>query len=297
MEKQKYLNSVNLKAESNFPYLFMDVIGDCSVPEPPGYHVMHWHDDFQFIYVISGHIDVHTLNQLETIKEGEAVFINKNVVHEIESFYDCHYKSIVFPEHLVEFYIGGPAKKYVASIAENSKLSIYLFRNNNEWNKNIFELLQQLIKLEEEKSSFYEYEVLVHLSRLWLEFIRNIDIPIENTKSETVIRMEKFLKYIEQYYNDDLSLEKLARSANVSKSECLRCFKCTMKTTPYKYLIEYRLQQATIFLQNTNLLIGEIAEKVGFHQVSHFGKCFKEKTGYSPKKYRNNIANKERRSK
>lgn len=25
---------------------------------------------------------------------------------------------------------------------------------------------------------------------------------------------------------------------------------------------------------------------VGFHQVSHFGKCFKEKTSYSPKDYR-----------
>ncbi|WP_242954192.1 helix-turn-helix domain-containing protein [Clostridium puniceum] len=32
--------------------------------------------------------------------------------------------------------------------------------------------------------------------------------------------------------------------------------------------------------------IGYIADKAGFHQVSHLGKCFKEKMGCSPKEYR-----------
>ena len=52
--------------------------------------------------------------------------------------------------------------------------------------------------------------------------------------------MAIFLQYIELHYPEDVTLESLARSANVSKSECLRCFKNTLQTTPYKYLIEYR---------------------------------------------------------
>lgn len=94
---------------------------------------------------------------------------------------------------------------------------------------------------------------------------------------------------MEMQYGDDLSLESLAKSASVSKSECLRCFKQTLQTTPYKYLMEYRLQESVILLQETNLAIGYIADKVGFHQVSHFGKCFKEKMGCSPKEYRKKV--------
>jgi DNA polymerase bacteriophage-type len=87
---------------------------------------------------------------------------------------------------------------------------------------------------------------------------------------------------------EDISLESLAKSGNVGKSECLRCFKASLQTTPYKYLMECRLLKAAELLTTTDLPIGVISENVGFHQVSHFGKCFKEKTGYSPRDYRKN---------
>lgn len=57
------------------------------------------------------------------------------------------------------------------------------------------------------------------------------------------IRMQKFLRYIEQHYSEDLTFEDLAASVNVSKTECLRCFKLSLQTTPYKYLVEYRLSK------------------------------------------------------
>ena len=105
------------------------------------------------------------------------------------------------------------------------------------------------------------------------------------------VRMQKFLQYINEHYGEDVSLDKLAGSANVSKSECLRCFKTSMQTTPYKYLTEYRLSKAAELLKNSDEPIGNIADSVGFRQVSHFGKCFKEKTGLSPREYRMKNAN------
>lgn len=101
-------------------------------------------------------------------------------------------------------------------------------------------------------------------------------------------RMQKFLQYISEHYGEDISLDGLAARANVSKSECLRCFKASMQTTPYKYLTEYRLAKAAELLRSTDEPIGHIADSVGFHQISHFGKCFKEKTGLSPRAYRKN---------
>ena len=59
-----------------------------------------------------------------------------------------------------------------------------------------------------------------------------------------------------------------------------------MQTTPYKYLMEVRLSKAAELLKETDEPISRISSKVGFHQVSHFGKCFREKTGYPPREYR-----------
>lgn len=89
-----------------------------------------------------------------------------------------------------------------------------------------------------------------------------------------------------QFFSEEITLSDLSASANISKSECSRCFKISLNTTPYKYLTEYRLSKAAQLLAKTNEPVGNIAAAVGFHQISHFGKCFKEKTGCSPKAYR-----------
>ena len=115
---------------------------------------------------------------------------------------------------------------------------------------------------------------------------KNIQLPKSGVETALNIRMRKFLQYINEHYSEDISLDSLAQSSNVSKSECLRCFKASMQTTPYKYLMEFRLSKAAELLKSTDESIGNIADSVGFHQISHFGKCFREKTGYSPRDYR-----------
>lgn len=47
--KNNYINSVNLNINSDFPYLVLDVINDIAYPRNPGFQVMHWHEDLQFI--------------------------------------------------------------------------------------------------------------------------------------------------------------------------------------------------------------------------------------------------------
>lgn len=285
--KTEFINSVNLNADSDFPYLVLDVVNEQSYPRNPGFQVMHWHEDLQFIYVLDGEIEVKTLTTSATLDAGSGIFINKNVVHLVKKNNSCHYNSFIFPDYFIKFYFGSPAKNFVDSIVGKEQLPIYCFSRETEIYKTILAVLNQLSELEKNKTEFYVYEVLVSLATLWLEFRKNIQFPFD--KQDTVIhtRMQKFLQYIEQHYGEDISLEILAASANVSKSECLRCFKLTLQTTPYKYLTEYRLSKAAEFLKDTDEPISNVAEYVGFHQISHFGKCFKEKTGYSPRDYRN----------
>ncbi|HJB00519.1 MAG TPA: cupin domain-containing protein, partial [Candidatus Mediterraneibacter merdavium] len=62
MEKGNYINSINLNIDTDFPYLVLDVEGDKACPRNPGFQVMHWHEDLQFIYVLDGIIEVRTLD-------------------------------------------------------------------------------------------------------------------------------------------------------------------------------------------------------------------------------------------
>lgn len=273
---------------TDFPYLVLDVVNQKSFPQNPGFQVMHWHEDFQFIYVMDGKIKFLTLNKRIEVSAGQGIFINKNILHQVEQFMSCHYKSFVFPDYFLKFYFGSPAGVFVDSISENEGLEFYHFTGQNEWENTVLNLLQKLTEMEEKKTEFYPYEILLILSTLWLTFRKNILLPPQQQENIVSIRMQKFLNYIANHYAEDISLESLAKSGNVGKSECLRCFKASLQTTPYKYLMECRLSKAAELLTTTDLPIGVISENVGFHQVSHFGKCFKEKTGYSPRDYRKN---------
>lgn len=285
--QKDYINSVNLNADSDFPYLVLDVWGDQSYPRNPGFQVMHWHEDLQFIYMLDGGIEIKTLDTSVQVDKGSGIFINKNVIHLVNrKTPSCHYNSFIFPDYFLKFYFGSPAAVFVERIVGKDELPICCFPEGMNWCKSILSTLSRLAGLENRKTEFYTYEVLCLLSTLWLEVCRNIRLSDKNADNAMSARMQKFLRYISEHYGEDLSLDRLAESANVSKSECLRCFKASMETTPYRYLTEYRLSKAAELLKNSDEPIGTIADSVGFRQISHFGKCFKEKTGLSPRDYR-----------
>ena len=286
MQKENYINSVNLNSNTGFPYLVLDVINEKAYPRNPGFQVMHWHEDLQLIYVLDGKIEVYTLDNFIQIRTGEGLFINKNVVHYVKGIGECHYNSFLFPTYFLEFYAGSPANAFVESVVTNEQFVFLHFTQEITWQKEILSVLQQLVQIEKNKTAFYAYEILLLLSSFWLIMRKNMAIPLERKENIVQIRMQKILHYIEEHYSEDVTLTDLAQSANISKSECSRCFKTSLNTTPYKYLTEYRLSKAAHLLTKTNESIGNIAVSVGFHQMSHFGKCFREKTGCSPKEYR-----------
>lgn len=289
---KKYINSVNLNADTNFPYLVLNVENESAVPLNQGFRVMHWHEDLQFIYVINGQINVKTLDEVKTISAGEAVFINKNVVHLIEKINICKYKSFLFPDYFLSFYLGSPASELTQSITENKKTPLIILNNSLSWSTEAINILKELAELENNKNKMYCYEVLVMLSSLWLLILKNTEIPQDLPDNIINIRIRKFLQYIEAHYSENITLDELAQSANVSKSECLRCFKSSLQTTPYKYLMDFRLAKAARLLKETDLPISEISAEVGFSQQSYFGKCFKVKVGCSPSEYRLKIQRK-----
>lgn len=284
--RDNFVNSVNLNEDTDFPYLVLRVRDDESYPHNPGFRVMHWHEDLQFVYVISGTVVVRTLEEEARLSAGKGAFINKNVVHFVGRLGPCEYRSFLFPEYLVSFYPGGPAAVLTRAVTEDSGVALQVLDGCEQWCAQALGVLRELTRLEEHKGRYYCYEVLSKLAALWCLCIQNMPAVERVDEGSGSIRMMKFLQYIELHYAEELTLGQLAQVANVSKSECARCFKSVLGTTPYKYLMEYRLSRAARLLAETSLPVGEVARQTGWGGQSYFSKRFREKMGCTPREYR-----------
>ena len=74
----------------------------------------------------------------------------------------------------------------------------------------------------------------------------------------------------------------------MSESECLRCFRAMLGTTPIQYVKQLRIQKAAELLLSTGRRVADIAAQCGFQDASYFTRTFREHRGCSPAEYRRN---------
>ena len=102
----------------------------------------------------------------------------------------------------------------------------------------------------------------------------------------TQIRIQKMLSYVYGHYRENITLEDIAKAADISRSEAGRCFKRYMSCSPIDALIQYRLQAAHRLLNETTLSLEEISDSCGFHSTNYFSRRFRKKYGYPPSQNR-----------
>jgi len=96
------------------------------------------------------------------------------------------------------------------------------------------------------------------------------------------------VKYIQKFYNEQISLEKLASLEHYTVSYFCSWFKGIMNCTPMAYLKKVRIQQSKQLLLGTSLNILQIAWEVGYVHQSSLDRVFKEIEGITPAEYRRN---------
>lgn len=92
--------------------------------------------------------------------------------------------------------------------------------------------------------------------------------------------------FIENAFNSDFSLSKLASELKFSSGYLSGLFKKIYGHTFQEYLETTRLERAKFILLTTDLRNYEIAEKIGFDDVNYFSTRFKRKYGITPKQYK-----------
>ncbi len=116
--------------------------------------------------------------------------------------------------------------------------------------------------------------------------------------AERGLRHQRLIKrsiaYLEQHCHEQLSLEDVARVVFLSPFYFSHVFKEQTGVTFVQYLTELRLTTAKQLLRETDLAIGQIAERVGYNDVNYFSRVFKKSVALTPTEYRARMAVSER---
>lgn len=92
------------------------------------------------------------------------------------------------------------------------------------------------------------------------------------------------LKYINENYSEDMSLDFLAERFFVSKYHLSHSFRREVGVSVYRYIMLKRLLAAKELLQS-GMSAGEVAHATGFGDYASFWRAFKTEYGISPKEF------------
>ncbi len=103
-------------------------------------------------------------------------------------------------------------------------------------------------------------------------------------RDEDILNVQNWL---EENCQTEIRIDDLAQRFNMSPRTLARRFKAATGDTPLGYLQTLRLENAKKMLEETTDNISQITMAVGYEDVSSFTKLFRQKTGLTPKDYRN----------
>lgn len=251
----------------------------------------HWHDDIEWIYIISGKMCYYINGKRILLKENDSLMVNARQMHYGYSYkeQDCCFLCVLFHPSLF-----GSNKtllqKYVTPVIENVNCEYLHFHSKQTRGKEIAEYLEQIRCLKAGSANAYEFQVVAVMFQLWSSILQGRELVIEDSKSNSNSDLEiqkNMMSFIYQHYAEKISLNEIAASGNVSRSKCCLIFKHYMQQSPMDFLNTFRLKTSCNLLRDTEKSVTEIAFNCGFNHLSYFSKLFIKNFGCTPREYRN----------
>lgn len=240
----------------------------------------HFHPEIEILFVISGTVHINVDNSYHKLSRHDIVVFNSNNTHRIESIEESMICKIQI------------SYKILADVCSYGN---YVFYCNSVANKtNSYVELQDIMKRiivsysgPKKKTECLRYGLVFEL----------LDILIENfQKSSNSIRYEKgtksseqkqyIINYINFNFNNNISLNDLAKSMYTSTSTLSRFFKKSFGIHFGDFVNKVRLNYAVRELLETDKTITKIAADCGFSNASTFSKNFQNQYNMSPTEYR-----------
>lgn len=255
----------------------------------------HWHDEVEIIIVDAGTAEVSTDDTSYTLNPGQGIIINQNVMHSIESsnHKNCTFYSFAFhPDFLFGIKSNYLQVQFLFPVQNHSLFKALVLDEKNPWHERMLDVINDAIAVNTAKPFGYEVATKGYLCLFWSELVGQLP-QLEAAPPPRVSldeqRVKQAMLFIRTHHAESISLDEIAESVHISKSECCRCFARTLQMTPFEYLMRYRILEATKKMAkhpDEPISIADLALSVGFNSTSYFNKLFKKFLGCTPTYYR-----------
>ncbi|OHX64442.1 AraC family transcriptional regulator [Flammeovirga pacifica] len=116
----------------------------------------------------------------------------------------------------------------------------------------------------------------------------------DNPLQKNTRAVKTVVDYLQEHYDEDLSVDQIALIAGLSKAHLMREFKKTVGQTILQFQTKLRIEAAQQHLFDTS--VSDTAYKVGYNNPNYFSTVFRKITGKSPLEYQEQLSNIENKS-
>ena len=249
----------------------------------------HSHDYVEMVYMCQGQTR-HTINGNPVIlRQGELLMLGQNARQSIEPAgeRDIAVNFIVRPA----FFSGTlpflgeeetPLRRFIVSCLTGENEAGYLLFHVSQILP-IQNLIENLLYTLSEDTPNKRGILQMTMGLLFAQLMNHTDaLQFETQEQNAVITV---LRYIEERYRDG-SLTEIAGRLHYEPSSISRLIRQKTGKNYTDLLQEKRLSQAAWLLQNTDRKVEEIANAVGYENISYFHRLFAARFNMSPRKYR-----------
>ncbi|SEM60133.1 AraC family transcriptional regulator [Paenibacillus sp. OV219] len=255
---------------------------------------LHWHDHIEWIYVKEGRARVQIDASFQLLQKGELAFVNTKQLHSAVAVEpSTEMISIVFNEALVR----GSGLDitehhyFVPYLQQQLKWPSWMLEADpfiEEMNASFARLVAEF----QSKTPGYELLVKAELLRIFGLYFRYAERSADQALALSRIPKQKpydftqLLHTLRERFQEPISVDEAARMVNLSKAHFCKVFKQVTGKTLIEYIHLLRVQEAERLLLDTNYPVTEIAERVGFSNMTYFGRVFKKMRSQAPSEIR-----------
>ena len=221
------------------------------------------------IFVREGNMDVRYCGKNYLIGKGDVLLIDCVNPH--------YYRAHDGLEFLYMHFDGVCSHEVTELIIQNNNSPVFRRSHNLKVGQEIFDC----VKFFSKGGITNIFQEAFHIERILYFLSCEAEEKIIETSP-----MEKIITHIHENFTRTITVEELAKIANVSTSYLAHTFKKQTGYAPVEYVIKMRMERAMMLLTHSSKTVAEISEEVGYDSLPAFIKIFKRKTNYSPSVYR-----------
>ncbi len=104
--------------------------------------------------------------------------------------------------------------------------------------------------------------------------------------TENGVALDTIRHYIDCHITENIKLSDVSEFSHFTPEHIIRSFKKKYGITPHRYIINSKIEIASILLRGTDKSIEQISSELGFSDPHHFSSLFEKKIGIRPSSYR-----------